>query len=108
MAGNVKTVNDLNFDTDVLGSDVPVLVDFHATWCGPCKMIAPFVEQLADEYQGRAKVVKVDIDESPNTAAKFGITGVPTVLAIKGGEVVGKQQGAAPKPVLQRLIDGAL
>jgi thioredoxin 1 len=109
MAGkNVLVVNDLNFDDEVLKSDAPVLVDFTATWCGPCKQIAPFIDQLADEYAGRAKVAKVDIDESPGTAARFGIRGVPTIYVFKGGKVVGQQQGAAPKTILQRLIDTGL
>jgi thioredoxin 1 len=109
MAGkNVLTVNDLNFDAEVLKSGVPVLVDFTATWCGPCKQIAPFVDQLADEYQGRAKVAKLDIDDSPGIASKYGIRGVPTLLVFKGGEVVGQQVGAVPKGRIQGLIDGAL
>jgi thioredoxin 1 len=98
MAGkNIVAANDLNFDEAVLNSDTPVLVDFAATWCGPCKMIAPLVEQLADEYVGRAKVAKVDIDESPGTASRFGIRGVPTLLVFKGGQVVAQQVGAAPR-----------
>ncbi|HJL20232.1 MAG TPA: thioredoxin [Sandaracinaceae bacterium LLY-WYZ-13_1] len=109
MAGkNVSAVNDLNFDSEVVKSDVPVLVDFTATWCGPCRQIAPLVDQLADEYEGKAKVVKLDIDESPETARKFGIRGVPTLLVFKGGEVVQQQVGMAPKTVLAGLIDKAL
>ena len=109
MAGkNIVAANDLNFDEAVLGSDTPVLVDFAATWCGPCKMIAPLVEQLADEYEGRAKVAKVDIDESPGTAAKYGIRGVPTLKMFKGGQVVAEQVGAAPKAKLAELIKRAL
>ena len=94
MANNVQTVNDLNFEAEVLGSDLPVLVDFGATWCGPCKQIEPFVDQLADEYAGKMKVVKVDIDDSQGTAAKYGIRGVPTLKVFKGGEVVAEQVGA--------------
>jgi|SRR5690606_4715265 len=109
MAGkNVGVVNDLNFDTEVVSSDVPVLVDFTATWCGPCRQIAPLVDQLADEYAGRAKVVKLDIDESPDTARRFQIRGVPTILVFKGGEVVGQQVGMAPKTRLSQLIQQAL
>lgn len=109
MAGNnVKPVNDLNFESEVVKSDVPVLVDFTATWCGPCRQIAPLVDQLADEYEGRAKVVKLDIDESPETARRFGIRGVPTILVFKGGEVVQQQVGMAPKTVLASLIDKSL
>lgn len=109
MAGqNVHAVNDLNFDTEVLQSDVPVLVDFSATWCGPCKMISPLVDQIADEYAGKVKVAKVDIDESPGTAQKFGIRGVPTLYVFKGGEVVAQQVGAVPKAAISGLVDRAL
>lgn len=109
MAGkNVIAVNDLNFDTEVVNSDQPVLVDFTATWCGPCRQIAPLVDQLADEYQGRAKVAKLDIDESPETARRFQIRGVPTILVFKGGQVVDQQVGLAPKTVLANKIEGAL
>ncbi|MFO0007307.1 MAG: thioredoxin family protein [bacterium] len=81
MAGkNVLTLNDLNFENEVIKSDTPVLVDFTATWCGPCKQIAPFIDQLADEYVGKMKVAKLDIDDAPGTAAKFGIRGVPTLI----------------------------
>lgn len=109
MAGkNVHEVNDLNFDTEVLNSDVPVLVDFTATWCGPCRQIAPFVDQLADEYEGKVKITKLDIDASPGTAQKFGIRGVPTLKVFKGGEVVAEQVGAVPKSAIAALIDRAL
>jgi thioredoxin 1 len=109
MAGkNVAVVNDLNFDSEVVSSEVPVLVDFTATWCGPCRQIAPLVDQLADEFVGRAKVVKLDIDESPGTARRFQIRGVPTILVFKGGEVVGQQVGMAPKTRLSQLIQQAL
>lgn len=109
MAGkNVVTLNDLNFEQEVLKSDVPVLVDFTATWCGPCKQIAPFVDQLADEMAGKCKVAKLDIDDSPSTAQRYGIRGVPTLYVFKGGEIVGKQVGAAPKTAIASLIQRAL
>lgn len=109
MAGDkVIPVNDLNFETEVLGSEVPVLVDFSATWCQPCRAIAPAVNQLAGEYEGRVKVTTLDIDESPATAQKFQIRGVPTLLMIKGGKVVGQQVGAVPKAKIQALLDSAL
>jgi len=109
MAGQiVHVVNDLNFDTEVLQSELPVLVDFSATWCGPCKMISPLVDQLADEYLGKVKVAKVDIDDSPRTAQKFGIRGVPTLYVFKGGEVVGQQVGAVPKHTIASLVDRSL
>lgn len=109
MAGkNVHSVNDLSFEAEVLKSDVPVLVDFTATWCGPCRQIAPFIDQVGDEYVGRVKVVKVDIDESPGTAQKFGIRGVPTLYVFKGGQVVAQQVGAVPKSTITGLVARAL
>lgn len=108
MAGSVQTVNDLNFDQEVLESELPVLVDFTASWCGPCRQIAPLIDQLATEYAGRAKVTKIDIDESPGTAAKYGIRGVPTLYVFKGGQLVGQRVGAAPKSALAQLIENAL
>ena len=104
----MEQVNDLNFDEAVVKADQPVLVDFSAAWCGPCKQIEPFVKQLADEYAGKVKVVKVDIDESPGTAAKYGIRGVPTLKMFKGGQVIAEQVGAAPKAKLAELIKRAL
>jgi thioredoxin 1 len=109
MAGkNTLSVNDLNFDDVVLKSDVPVLVDFTATWCGPCRQVSPLVDQLADEYAGRAKVTKIDIDESPSVTTRFGIRGVPTLLVFKGGQVVQQQVGAAAKSTLAQMLDRSL
>lgn len=109
MAGpNVHSVNDLNFDTEVLQADVPVLVDFTATWCGPCKQVAPLLDQLADEYVGRVKVTKLDIDESPGTASKYGVRSVPSLYVFKGGELVAQQVGAVPKGTIAQLIERAL
>lgn len=109
MAGkNVHSVNDLNFDTEVLTSDLPVLVDFTATWCGPCKRVAPLVDQLADEYEGRFKVAKVDVDEAPNVATKYRIRSVPSLMVFKGGEVVATQLGAVPKNIIAQMMDRAL
>lgn len=104
----VINVNDVNFDSEVLKSSIPVLVDFGATWCAPCRAIAPLVGQLAGEFEGRIKVTAVDIDESPATAQKFQIRGVPTLLMIKDGKVVGQQVGASPKAKIQALMEGAL
>lgn len=104
----VITVNDLNFDDEVLKSKVPVLVDFGATWCQPCRAIAPLVGQLAGEYEGRVKVTALDIDESPATAQKFQIRGVPTLLMIKDGRVVAQQVGAVPKAKIAAMMNGAL
>lgn len=109
MAGkNVQEFNELNFDQEVIKSAVPVLVDFSATWCGPCKAIAPLVGQVADEYEGKVKVGTIDIDENPGIAQRFGIKGVPTLFAFKGGEVVGKMVGAAPKQNIAALVQRAL
>lgn len=105
---DVPSVNDTTFDQEVIQSDVPVLVDFSATWCGPCKMIAPFVAELADEYEGRVKVRMVDIDQSPGSAAKYGVRGVPTLKVFKNGSIIAEQVGAAPKQKLEELIKKAL
>jgi thioredoxin 1 len=109
MAGDkVVAVNDDNFASEVLQADKPVLVDFTASWCGPCRMVSPLVEQLAGEYEGRAKVAKLDVDESPQTARKYSIRGVPTLMVLKGGEVVSKMVGAAPKAQIAGMIEEAL
>jgi len=109
MAGkNVQEFNELNFDHEVIKSDVPVLVDFSATWCGPCKAIAPLVGQVADEFIGKVKVGTIDIDDNPGIAQRFGIKGVPTLFVFKGGEVVGKMVGAAPKQNIAALVQRAL
>jgi thioredoxin 1 len=105
MAGaNVLEINDLNFDSEVLKSSVPFLLDFSAVWCGPCKVLAPIVEKLADEYQGKVKVGKLDIDDSPAVATKFGIRGVPTVLVFKDGKESGRHVGVTNKETLLKLV----
>ena len=101
-------VNDVNFEEVVLKADKPVLVDFWAEWCGPCRMVGPIVNELADDYAGRAVVVKLDVDSSPETAAKFGIRNIPTILFFKNGEVVDKHVGAAPKANFAAKIDALL
>jgi thioredoxin 1 len=93
-------MTDANFDAEVLKSETPVLVDFWAVWCGPCKMIAPVVEELANEYQGKLKVGKVDVDNNQQVAMKFGIRSIPTLLVFKGGKVVEQIVGAVPKKAL--------
>ncbi len=103
-AVNVLEINDLNFDSEVLKSSVPFLLDFSAVWCGPCRVLAPVVEKLADEYQGKARVGKLDIDDSPAVASKFGIRGVPTVLVFKDGKESGRHVGVTSKEVLVKLL----
>ena len=90
-------ITDANFEELVMNSDKPVMIDFWAVWCGPCRMVGPIVEELATEYEGKAVIGKVDVDSNPNIAMKYGIRNIPTVLYVKGGEVVDKQVGAAPK-----------
>jgi thioredoxin 1 len=96
MAG-VSDINDQNFQAEVLDSDIPVIVDFWAEWCAPCRAIAPIIKNLADEYDGRVKIVKLNIDESPSTPGTYGVRAIPTVLAFQGGQVVQQLQGARPK-----------
>lgn len=100
-------ITDGNFK-EVLSTDQPVLVDFWAEWCGPCKMIGPVVEELAGEYEGKAVIGKVDVDANPNLSVEFGVRSIPTLLVFKNGEVVDKQVGAVPKGVLAGKIDAQL
>ena len=97
--------SDSDFENDVIGSDLPTLVDFWAEWCGPCRMIAPAVEGLASEYNGRASVGKLNIDENPNTPMKYGVRSIPTLLLFKNGEVVESTVGVAGKKQLAELLD---
>ncbi|MGC1275450.1 MAG: thioredoxin [Planctomycetaceae bacterium] len=105
MAGSVLEFTDGNFSTEVLSSDQPVLVDFWAPWCGPCKMIAPTVEQIAGEYAGKVRVGKVNTDENPQIAASHNISSIPTLLLFKGGEVVDQTIGVTPKQQLTAMLD---
>jgi thioredoxin 1 len=98
-------VTDKTFQDEVLGSQVPVLVDFWAEWCGPCKMIGPALEELATEYEGKLKVAKVNVDENPGLPAQFGVRGIPALFMFKGGEVVSNVTGARPKASLKGWID---
>jgi thioredoxin 1 len=93
-----------NFESEVLGSPVPVLIDFWASWCNPCKMISPFIDQLADEYSGQLKVVKINVDEENELAGRHGIVSIPTLIIYKDGEIAGKKVGAAPKHDIEALF----
>lgn len=101
-------LNDSNFEQEVLKSDTPVLVDFWAPWCGPCRMLAPVIEELAKEYEGKLKVAKLNTDEAPQTSAAFKISSIPTVLFFKGGQVVGQSIGLQSKAALQEKINSIL
>ncbi len=101
-------LTDSNFEELVLKSDKPVLVDFWAEWCGPCRMVAPIVSEISTEYEGKAIVGKLDVDSNPEVATKFGIRNIPTILFFKDGEVADKQVGAVPKSVLASKIDSLL
>lgn len=103
----VAEINDDNFESEVLQSGAPVLVDFWAPWCGPCRQIAPVVEQLAGENDGSAKVVKLNVDEAPMAAQNYGVSSIPTLMVFKGGEVVDRFVGVQPKTRLQEAIDAA-
>ncbi len=102
------TITDSNFEELVLKSDKPVLVDFWAEWCGPCRVVGPIVEELANDYEGKAVVGKVDVDSNPNISMQFGIRNIPTLLVFKNGQVVDKQVGAVPKTVLAGKLDAQM
>ena len=101
--GKAIEITDANFD-EIINSDKPVLVDFWAEWCGPCKMIGPVVEELAGDYDGKAVIGKLNVDKNPQAAARFGVRSIPTLLVFKGGQVVDKQVGAVPKSVLNQKL----
>lgn len=105
MGDFAKTIEDANFETDVLGSDKPVLVDFWAEWCGPCRMIAPSVEAIAEEYTGKAGVFKMNVDENMNVPQRFGIRGIPTLIVFKGGQEQERIVGAVTREAIAKVID---
>jgi len=106
--GKPANVNDAEWDQEVLKSDLPVLVDFWAPWCGPCRMVAPIVEELADEYVGKVRFYKLNTDDNVETASKYGIRSIPTLLVFKGGEIVDQLIGFRPKTELKRSLEKAL
>ena len=108
MSDNIIHVTDASFETDVLQSDTPALVDFWAEWCGPCKMIAPILDEIADEYAGKIKICKVDVDSNTESAAKFNVRGIPTLLVFKNGTVEATKVGALSKTQLVEFVDGLL
>jgi thioredoxin 1 len=98
--GSIAAVTDQTFQADVLDADVPVLVDFWAPWCGPCRQVAPILEEIAAENEGKIRILKLNVDENPRTAAKYGVVSIPTMNVYKGGEVVKQIIGARPKPMI--------
>jgi thioredoxin 1 len=108
VAMTVGKVSDASFESDVLKSAEPVVVDFWAEWCGPCRMIAPALEEIAGQLGNKVKIVKLNVDENPNTAAKYGIMSIPTLMLFKNGEIASRQVGAAPKQKLHQWISGAV
>jgi thioredoxin 1 len=108
MSDKISHVGDADFSTAVLGSDVPVLVDFWAEWCGPCKAIAPLLDDVAKAYDGKVKVVKINLDDNPQTPRQYAVRGIPTLMMFKGGKVAGTHVGLAGKPQLTAFIDKSL
>ncbi len=108
MSEHIKNVSDVSFDADVLNSSQPVLVDYWAAWCGPCKMIAPMLEEVAAEFAGKVTVAKLNVDENQETAAKFGIRGIPTLMLLKDGKVAATKVGALSKSQLTEFLNGAI
>ena len=106
--GDILEVTDDSFESEIMNSDVPAMVDFWAEWCGPCKMVGPVVEELANEYKDKIKVAKMDVDQNRNTPAKFGIRNIPTLILFKNGEVVGTKMGLLSKSQLSAFIESLL
>ena len=108
MTENLLHVTDASFENDVLQSDIPALVDFWAAWCGPCKMIAPLLDELSEDYAGKIKVCKMDVDSNPETSVKFNVRGIPTLLIFKNGNIEGTKVGALSKAQLVEFIEACL
>ena len=108
MSDNIINVTDSNFEQEVLSSEIPVLLDYWAEWCGPCKMIAPILNDIADEYSGKIKVAKINIDENPSTPSKFGVRGIPTLMIFKSGSIEATKVGAMSKSQLSAFIDSTI
>lgn len=108
MSDNIINVTDSTFDDEVIKSELPVLLDYWAEWCGPCKMIAPILDDIANEYIGKIKVAKINIDDNPNTPAKFGVRGIPTLMIFKSGSIEATKVGALSKSQLSAFIDSTI
>ena len=108
MSEHIKNVSDVSFDADVLKSSQPVLVDYWAAWCGPCKMIAPMLEEVSAEYAGKVTIAKLNVDENPETAAKFGIRGIPTLMLFKDGQVAATKVGALSNSQLTAFLNDSI
>lgn len=108
MSDNIINVTDSNFEQEVLSSEIPVLLDYWAEWCGPCKMIAPILNDIANEYSGKIKIAKINIDENPSTPAKFGVRGIPTLMIFKSGSIEATKVGAMSKSQLSAFIDSTI
>jgi thioredoxin 1 len=108
MSENVTEITDANFEAEVLQASTPVVVDFWAPWCGPCRMVAPVIEELANEMGDKVKFTKLNVDENQAVASRFGIMSIPTLIVFKGGEAVNKHVGAVPKPTLKGILEQSL